>query len=412
MDSNANPARIAVLIDAENVVASHADVLFAQAEALGEIASKEIYGTAAALTAWVAPVLKYAIHPNLTIRASKGKNSSDIALVIGAMDLLLEGGYDTLVIASSDSDFSALSVRLRNAGINVVGMGTEKSNALWRTACTSFIVLDHPAPAPKSEPAAESVPEPVQPESAPEPAKKPAPSRRQARAAAATHKERVSIIEQFIQKRLDSNGGRLQVGTLFTGLNKLPEYQTDRQGSGRKPLNYLSSTFADTFQFVNSADGKTWVSRVGDEPLPAGAEPLPAGAEPLPAEAEPPREAPDNPAESDEDRVSVETSGEPEAFTEPGAPAEPGTPGESEVPESADLDPRDEEAPVEEDPAASLVRRLTDGGMDPEVAERVASVFGSTSNLRAAYNEIRRIFGSADGRAYYHQAKAILEAEA
>lgn len=136
MESINNPTKVAILIDAENVVASHADAMFAQAEALGEIACKEIYGTAAALTAWVAPVLKYAIHPNLTIRASKGKNSSDIALVIGAMDLLLIGGFDTIVIASSDSDFSALSVRLRNAGVNVVGMGTEKSNALWRTACT------------------------------------------------------------------------------------------------------------------------------------------------------------------------------------------------------------------------------------------------------------------------------------
>ena len=277
MENTPNPTKLAILIDAENVVASHADLIFAQAEAMGEIAAKEIYGTAAALTAWVAPVLKYAIHPNLTIRASKGKNSSDIALVIGAMDLL-QAGMETIVIASSDSDFSALSVRLRNAGVNVVGMGTEKSNALWRTACSSFIVLDHPAPAPKpqSAPPAEAA-APAAAESAPEPARKPASARRQARPATTTHKERMSIIQQFIEKRLDQSGGRLQVDPLFSGLNKLPEYKTDRQGSGRKPLNYLSSTFAEIFQFVRSADGKTWVSRVGTDPLPAGVEPAGEG---------------------------------------------------------------------------------------------------------------------------------------
>ena len=108
---------IAILIDAENVLPGHADMIFSHAASLGDITRKEIFGAAAALTTWVAPVLKYAIHSNLTIRASKGKNSSDIALVIGAMDLLLDGGIDTVIIASSDSDFSSLSVRLRNAGV-------------------------------------------------------------------------------------------------------------------------------------------------------------------------------------------------------------------------------------------------------------------------------------------------------
>lgn len=385
---NANQTmKLAILIDAENVVAGHADLIFSRAEAMGEIVSKEIYGTAAALTAWVAPVLKYAIHPNLTIRATKGKNSSDIALVIGAMDLLLRGGVETIIIASSDSDFSALSVRLRNAGINVVGMGMEKSNPLWRTACTSFIVLDHPAPAPA--PVAEVAPTPVA-ESAPEPPKKPAPSKRQGHAASLTHRERVSVIEQFIQKRLDSSGGRLQIGSLFTGLNKLPEYQTDRQGSGRKPLNYLSSTFAETFQFVNSADGKTWVSRVGADPLPAGAEP--AGDSAATEESEPEETAVEVPAEEVVEAVAVEE-----------------TPAEAATVEEAPA----EEAPAETEPtpAPGLAQRLIDGGMDPEAAGKIAPVFEGTGNLRAAYNEIRKIFGNADGRAYYHQAKAIIDAE-
>ena len=395
MENTPNPTKLAILIDAENVVAGHADLIFAQAEAMGEIAAKEIYGTAAALTAWVAPVLKYAIHPNLTIRASKGKNSSDIALVIGAMDLL-QAGVETIVIASSDSDFSALSVRLRNAGVNVVGMGTEKSNALWRTACSSFIVLDHPAPAPKpqSAPPAEAA-APAAAESAPEPARKAASARRQARPATTTHKERMSIIQQFIEKRLDQSGGRLQVDPLFSGLNKLPEYKTDRQGSGRKPLNYLSSTFAEIFQFVRSADGKTWVSRVGTDPLPAGVEPADEGAVEAPEVAE----AEEIAMEPEETVMEME-----EAAAEMEVPVDA---EESPVSEDA-LEPEAEDAG---DARPDLARRLIDGGMDAEVADRIAPLFEHAGNLRAAYNEIRKIYGNSDGRAYYHQAKAVIDAE-
>ena len=300
---------------------------------------------------------------------------------------LLQAGMETIVIASSDSDFSALSVRLRNAGVNVVGMGTEKSNALWRTACSSFIVLDHPAPAPKpqSAPPAEAA-APAAAESAPEPARKAASARRQARPATTTHKERMSIIQQFIEKRLDQSGGRLQVDPLFSGLNKLPEYKTDRQGSGRKPLNYLSSTFAEIFQFVRSADGKTWVSRVGTDPLPAGVEPAGEGV----AEESEVAEAEEAVMEPEEAVMEVE-----EAVAE-------AIPVEGDAAEDA------EESAEGARPA--LAQRLVDGGMDAGVAERIAPLFERNVNLRAAYNEIRKIYGNSEGRAYYHQAKAVIDA--
>ena len=155
---------LAILIDAENVLPASAGLIFNHAASLGTVVHKEIYGAATALSAWVAPVLKYAIHPNLTIKAAKGKNSSDIALVIGAMDVLQAGDVDGVIIASSDSDFSALSIRLREAGIEVIGMGTDKANELWRTACTSFVVLQPTKPqAQKAQPA----PKPQNPQPAP-----------------------------------------------------------------------------------------------------------------------------------------------------------------------------------------------------------------------------------------------------
>ena len=494
---------IAILIDAENVLPRHADLIFEHAQAMGEIVRREIYGVAAALTTWVAPVLKYAIHPNLTIKASKGKNSSDIALVIGAMDLLVAGDVDCVVIASSDSDFSSLSVRLRNAGIHVVGMGTEKSNVLWPTACSSFIVLEHPAPAKSAAKVQAPKPQPLpkpQPKAQPQPAQAqpadaeaPAP---QAKTASTTHKDRAAMIQQMILKRLASYGGRVQIGTLFTDLNRMPEYRMDRQGSGRKPLNYLTSTFGDILDFEDSGDGKTWVSVKGiaaaetapetpeetpeetpaaeEVPAPAEEAEAPAAETPAPrsrrsrssrsrrkAQETPQEEAPTEAAEAEapetetpaaeeipaeETPVEEVPAAEPEEDTPPAeeipveetpageapveeipveetpveeipveeapveeAPAEE-TPAEEIPVEAAPADevPAVEEA-IESDPAiAAFIERLTQDGIEPDVAGNIARILASTDNLRTAYNTLRKTYGNDAGRDYYNRAKEIL----
>ena len=258
---------VAVLIDAENVLPSFADQIFAAAVTEGEVRVREIYGAASALTSWVEPVLKYAIHSNLTIKAIKGKNTSDISLVIGAMDLLIQGGIDTVLIVSSDSDFSTLSVRLRGAGLKVIGMGTEKTNPLWRTACSDFVCLQAVQSASqtktiRSAPAAKTVrPAPAvkQPASVPGQVNQP-PAR-----TAQTHNERVTVIRSYITNQLEANGGRLTVNMMFQGLQTLPEYQVDQQGSKRKPLSYLKGLFSDAFRFYESANGVSWIALPGME---------------------------------------------------------------------------------------------------------------------------------------------------
>ena len=358
---------IAILIDAENVLPSHADLIFAHAQQLGDITHKEIYGAASALTSWVAPVLKYAIHPNLTIKAAKGKNSSDIALVIGAMDLLVAGGVDCVIIASSDSDFSSLSVRLRNAGIEVVGMGTEKANALWRTACSSFVVLQaaKPAQAAKAEPqkqqsnAQAEQPQKQQQNNA---------QKKDAHATAPTHQERVAVIGQLIQKQLEAHGGRMQTSTLFPSLNRLNDYRVDKQGSGKKPLNYLTSTYAGAFRFEDAPDGINWVSLPGVEAPATAAQEAPAA----PAEVEQPEPEP------------VEA---PEPVQEAAAPEEEGYVTPQQVTD-----------------------KLVDGGFDADVARQITGIFADSASYRAAYNRLRTVFGNDTGRDYYHRAKAILEA--
>lgn len=376
---------IAILIDAENVLPGHADLIFAHAQKLGDIVSKEIFGAATALSTWVAPVLKYAIHPNLTIKAAKGKNSSDIALVIGAMDLLVKGNIDCAIIASSDSDFSALSVRLRNAGIEVVGMGTDKSNDLWRTACSSFVVLQNQKPSQAARQEA-----PSSQSDAPKQNNQKQSSKKPARTATGTHEERVAVIRKLISRLLESHGGRVQTSTLFPSLNQLPEYRVDRQGSGKKPLNYLTSTYGDAFRFEDAADGQNWVFLPGVAPVA----PMEQPAEPSPA-PEVGEEAPVQVPEAVVDVAeaqAIEPSPEPEAESEA-------------VAETAAEEAEGYVTPQQ------VIDKLVEGGFDPEIARQVTEIFADSTSYRAAYNKLRSVFGNNTGRDYYQQAKELLTAE-
>ena len=374
---------LAVLIDAENVLPIHADQIFTHASSLGAITVKEIYGAAAALTAWVEPVLKYALHANLTIKASKGKNTSDIALVIGAMDLLVAGNIDTVVIVSSDSDFSALSVRLRSAGIEVVGMGTEKANPLWRTACSSFIVLQAPAfrPAPvqqpaRPQPAAKPAAQKQEQPAANQPKKKPA-----AKPVAPTHSGRMSIITAFIREQLEANNGRMAVSALLPALNGLPEYRVDQQRSKRNAHNYLMRLYGDAFAF-EEGEGGSFISLKPNAPEPAEA----------PAE---PEEAPAEPDELPEiDVTGLE-------------PAEP-LPAQEEEPVPAEPEKQPEEQPDEQAQAIeAFAGRLVEAGIPQDAAQQIIQILNENSNLRTVYNKLRAVFGGDTGRKYYQIVKEV-----
>ncbi|MCQ2429364.1 MAG: NYN domain-containing protein [Clostridia bacterium] len=89
--------KAAMLIDAENIPVSYVEQIFSYAETYGSLAVREIYGDALSLSNWEEAILRYLIHPNLSVRILKGKNSSDIALTIGAMDLLSRKDIDTVI---------------------------------------------------------------------------------------------------------------------------------------------------------------------------------------------------------------------------------------------------------------------------------------------------------------------------
>jgi hypothetical protein len=136
--------RIAVLIDADNTSPKHAEALLEEVAKYGVPTVKRAYGdwTNTHLNGWRSEVPKYAIQPMLQIANTTGKNSTDSALIIDAMDLLYSGNVDAFALVSSDSDFTSLAIRLRGSGRTVYGMGLRKTPLSLRQAVDRFIFLE------------------------------------------------------------------------------------------------------------------------------------------------------------------------------------------------------------------------------------------------------------------------------
>lgn len=117
--------RIAVLIDADNTSHRHAEALLEEVAKYGVPTVKRAYGdwTDNHLSGWLSHLPKHGIQPMLQIANIKGKNSTDSALIIDAMDLLYSGNVDAFALVSSDSDFTSLAIRLRGSGRTVFEIG-------------------------------------------------------------------------------------------------------------------------------------------------------------------------------------------------------------------------------------------------------------------------------------------------
>ncbi|EEW26946.1 NYN domain-containing protein [Rhodobacter ferrooxidans] len=132
---NAKTQRVAVMIDGENLSAGLAGQIITKSLAFGRLTIKRVYGNAIRLTQWEAAPGFRLIH------SGNGKNATDLLLCIEAMELVHSGLVDTLVIASSDRDFSHLAAHLCEKGQQVIGMGEAKASDAFRKACTRFIEL-------------------------------------------------------------------------------------------------------------------------------------------------------------------------------------------------------------------------------------------------------------------------------
>ncbi len=143
MDSQ-NDLKLAVLIDADNVPYANVKEMFEEIAKYGTPTFKRIYAdwTKPTVSGWKKVLLENAITPIQQYSYSTGKNASDSALIIDAMDILYTGKVDGFCIVSSDSDFTRLATRLREAGMKVIGIGEKKTLNPFITACDKFIYIE------------------------------------------------------------------------------------------------------------------------------------------------------------------------------------------------------------------------------------------------------------------------------
>lgn len=136
--------KLAVLIDADNVPYANIKGMLEEIAKYGTPTFKRIYGdwTNVNLSGWKNVLLENAITPIQQYSYTKGKNSTDSALIIDAMDILYTGGVEGFCIVSSDSDFTRLATRLREAGMKVFGIGEKKTPSPFIASCNKFIYIE------------------------------------------------------------------------------------------------------------------------------------------------------------------------------------------------------------------------------------------------------------------------------
>ena len=181
-ENNESDLRLAVLIDADNASRTAMKDVMAEVAVYGTPTIKRIYGdwTSPNMASWKSILLECALTPIQQYGYTTGKNSTDSAMIIDAMDILYSGNCDGFVLVSSDSDFTRLAIRLREAGMKVYGMGEKKTPKPFIVACDKFVYIEviraaarqaaeetaaqeaaaHPKAAKKSKRSAKEAPEP------------------------------------------------------------------------------------------------------------------------------------------------------------------------------------------------------------------------------------------------------------
>lgn len=137
--------RIAVLVDSDNISARYISAILDEVATYGIASIRRVYGdwTSTHAGKWKDELLSNSLTPMQQFENTTGKNSTDSAMIIDAMDILYSGDVNGYCIVSSDSDFTRLASRLRESGSLVIGMGEEKTPLSFRKACTKFVALEN-----------------------------------------------------------------------------------------------------------------------------------------------------------------------------------------------------------------------------------------------------------------------------
>jgi len=233
--------RLAVLIDADNAQASIIEGLFEEIAKFGVASVKRIYGdwTQPNLGSWKKVLLDHSIQPVQQFAYTRGKNATDSALIIDAMDLLYTGRFDGFCLVSSDSDFTRLAARLREEGLTVYGFGEEKTPSPFVSACDKFIYTEILRPETNEPAARNDKPQPPATDKTPAEPAKPSSQNKQQKAPV-----------DFIAKVIDDNDdedGWVELGVLGQNISKLrPAF--DARLYGFKKLSELIKGQAKRFE--------------------------------------------------------------------------------------------------------------------------------------------------------------------
>lgn len=244
-----NDLRLAVLIDADNVPYSNVKGMMEEIALYGTPTFKRIYGdwTKPTVSGWKTVLLENAITPVQQYSYTTGKNATDSAMIIDAMDILYSGKVDGFCLVSSDSDFTRLATRLREAGMKVIGIGERKTPHPFIVACDKFIYFEIIKPSAAKKAAAPAEPKKNKKTQAKQPHEAPveAPVETPVEAAA-EHKipsDVIDLISTSIADLADDNGWAFlgEVGSLL--LKKKPDF--DPRNYGYQKLTPLIRTISN-----------------------------------------------------------------------------------------------------------------------------------------------------------------------
>ena len=205
-EQNDQSLRLAVLIDADNASRTAMRDVMSEITVYGTPTIKRIYGdwTTPNMASWKPILLENAITPIQQYSYTTGKNATDSAMIIDAMDILYTGRCDGVVLVSSDSDFTRLATRLREAGMKVIGMGEKKTPSPFIVACDKFIYIEVIRAAANEATAkleAQSAPEPEAPSTPASPPAKPAKKGRK-KTASEPEPEPLAPVQEEPQKKV------------------------------------------------------------------------------------------------------------------------------------------------------------------------------------------------------------------
>ncbi len=249
---NSTDLRLAVLIDADNVPYRLINSILEEITKYGVPTFKRIYGdwTKPHMSGWKSVLLDHAITPVQQYSYTTGKNSTDSALIIDAMDILYTGRVDGFCVVSSDSDFTRLATRLREAGMKVFGMGEQKTPSPFRAACDKFIYIEILEP----------------PESGRKPIKL-TDLRKKEKVISKTDKNLVSLVSTSINDIADENGWAFlgELGNML--LKKRPDFDPRNYGF-EKLLQLIRSL--DLFEIDERESGRKNIKLVYVREKPSG----------------------------------------------------------------------------------------------------------------------------------------------